>query len=197
MNETQNDAFQTQLAEFDWLMSLALDDQLDAGEQARFDDLLGDRPELAGAWQAWQWIDHEFAATPALTPPSGFVTRFELRLAEQEQQRQQRLILLSATLALLATALVFASTAGVGAFVFLTQGQWVGEQVRGLALAYTSANLWFTSTLDALLALVSTPQAQIIGGVYTLLLVTMVAAWVQLLRRSARLAGAAPVPVDQ
>ena len=196
MNENPNDALQLQLAEFDWLMSLALDEQLDASEQARFDALLGDHPELAGAWQAWQWIDREFAATPALTPPSGFVGRFELRLAEQEQQRQQRLILFSAALALVALAIVFASTAGVGAFVLLTQGQWVGEQVRGLALAYTSANQWFTSTFDALLALVSTPQAQIAGGVYALLLVTMVAAWVQLLRRSARLAGAAPLPVE-
>ena len=56
MNENPNDALQLQLAEFDWLMSLALDEQLDASEQARFDALLGDHPELAGAWQAWRWI---------------------------------------------------------------------------------------------------------------------------------------------
>ncbi len=127
-------------------MSLALDEQLDADEQARFDALLTDDPDLAEAWQAWQWIDSEFAATPALTPPSGFVQRFDLRLAEVEKERQQRVLLLSAALALLAVGmLALCMTAGLGAFVFLTQGQWVGEQVRALALAYTSANLWFAT----------------------------------------------------
>jgi hypothetical protein len=36
-------------------------------------------------------------------------------------------------------------------------------------------------------ALINTPQVQVAGGVYVLLLVMLVAGWVQLLRRSAHL----------
>lgn len=179
-------------AEFDWLMSLALDNQLDDDEQMRFDAWLASDPELAESWRAWQWIDSEFTATPALTPPSGFVQRFELRLAEAEKERHQRVLLLSTAAATLAVALVFALTTSLGVFVFLTQGQWVGGQVRALALAYTSANLWLTTLGETVNALINTPQVQVAGGVYVLLLVMLVAGWVQLLRRSAHLDRALP-----
>lgn len=174
-------------AEFDWLMSLALDDQLDGDEQMRFDAWLASASERVESWRAWQWIDSEFTATPALTPPSGFVQRFELRLAEAEKERHQRVLLLSTATATLAVALVFALTTSLGVFIFLTQGQWVGGQVRALALAYTSANLWSATLGDTVNALINTPQAQVAGGVYVLLLVVMVAGWVHLLRRSANL----------
>lgn len=183
-------------AEFDWLMSLALDDALDHAEQARFDALLADAPDLAESWRAWQWIDSEFTATPALTPPSGFVQRFDLRLAEVEKERQQRVLLLSSAAALLAVVLVFMTMAGMGALVFLTQGQWVGAQVRALALAYTSAHLWFATLGETVNAMINTPQAQLAAGLYALLLVMLVFGWVQLLRRSARLEKALPVTVD-
>lgn len=180
------EATSTTSAEFDWLMSLALDDQLDPAAQARFAALLASEPQYADAWRDWQWIDREFEATPAVTPASGFVNRFALHLAEQEQQRQQRLLLLSVALALVASWLVFASTAGVGAFVFLTQGQWVGEQVRTLALAYTSVSLWLRSGGEALATLANTPQAQVAGALYALVIVLMVTVWIRLLGRSTR-----------
>lgn len=184
-------------AEFDWLMSLALDGQLDATEQVRFDTLVADHEQLAVVWKAWQWIDSEFDATPSLAPSTGFVQRFELRLAEEEKQRQQRVLLLSTALALMALLVVFLSTASVGAFVFLTQGQWLGEQIRSLALAYTSVNLWFTSGLDTVASFAQTPQAQVVGVLYALMMVGLVAAWVQLLRRSARLDGSiTPLQVE-
>ncbi len=187
MNKAREDNARQAEAEFDWLMSLALDDQLDDGDLARLEALTAEHDELAQTWRAWQWIDSEFSATPSLTPPSGFVQRFEARLAEQEKQRQQRVLLLSAALAIMALLVVFFSTAGVGAFVLLTQGQWIGEQVRTLTLAYTSANLWFTSSVEAVAAVVQTPQAQVGGVLYALAMAVMVAAWVYLLRRSAHL----------
>ena len=184
-------------AEFGWLMSLALDGQLDAGEQAYFDSLIASHDDLARSWKAWQWIDREFDATPSLMPATGFVHRFDLRLAEEEKQRQQRVLLLSTSLALVALVVVFLSTIGVGAFVLLTQGQWLGEQIRSLAMAYTSANLWFTSGLDTAALVAQTPQAQVLGALYALMMVGLVAGWVQLLRRSARLeSGATPVQVE-
>jgi anti-sigma factor RsiW len=187
INEMAADNAQHVEVEFDWLMSLALDDQLDDAGRARLKALTAEHDDLALAWKAWQWIDSEFSATPSLTPPSGFVQRFEARLAEQEQQRQQRVLLLSAALAIMALFVVFLSTAGVGAFVLLTQGHWIGEQIRLLTLAYTSTNLWFTSSVEAAAAVAQTPQAQIVGALYALVMASMVAAWVQLLRRSARL----------
>ncbi|MCB0137819.1 MAG: hypothetical protein KDD75_22130, partial [Caldilineaceae bacterium] len=47
------------LAEFDWLMSLALDELLDDEDRARFDVLLAEYPSLADEWAAWQFIDGE------------------------------------------------------------------------------------------------------------------------------------------
>lgn len=187
MNEIVGHNAQHVEAEFDWLMSLALDEQLNEDERARLDALTAEHEDMALAWKAWQWIDSEFSATPSLTPPSGFAQRFEARLAEQEQQRQQRVLLLSAALAIMALFVVFFSTAGVGAFVLLTQGHWIGEQIRLLTLTYTSANLWVTSSVEAAAAVAQTPQAQVVGVLYALAMVSMVAAWVQLLRRSARL----------
>lgn len=186
MNELPEDNTRRVEVEFDWLMSLALDDQLDDDERIHLEALTAEHEELAVAWRAWQWIDSEFNATPSVTPPSGFVQRFEARLAAQEQQRRQRVLLLSATLAVMALFIVFFSTAGVGAFVLLTQGHWIGEQIRMLTLAYTSANLWLTSSIEAAAAFAQTPQAQVVGALYAVVVALMVAAWVQLLRRSAR-----------
>ncbi|MFN3334408.1 MAG: hypothetical protein ACK47M_18025 [Caldilinea sp.] len=95
--------------------------------------------------------------------------------------------MLSTALALMALFLVFLSTAGVGAFVLFTQGHWIGEQIRQMTLAYTSANVWFTSSVETAAAVAQTPQAQIVGALYALVMASMVAAWVYLLRRSARL----------
>jgi anti-sigma factor RsiW len=187
MDEKVENNAQRVEVEFDWLMSLALDDQLDDDELARLESLAAESEDLALTWKAWQWIDSEFSATPSLTPPSGFVQRFEARLAEQEQQRQQRVLLLSAALALMALFLVFLSTAGVGAFVLLTQGHWIGEQIRQMTLAYTSANVWFTSSVETAATVAQTPQAQIVGALYALAMTLMAAAWVYLLRRSARI----------
>ncbi len=177
-------------AEFDWLMSLALDESLDAEEHTRFEALLAGDSSRAADWAAWQFIDAELELTPALVPTSGFVGRFETHLTHYEQQRQRRIVWLAASLALLAGAIVFVGTASLGAFVFLTQGQWIGEQMRTLTLAYTSMNLWLDSTVAMAAATANTPQAQAVGLAYVATMVTMLASWVYLLRRTARPDGA-------
>ncbi len=78
----------------------------------------------------------------------------------------------------------------MGAFVFLTQGQWIGEQMRGLTMAYTSLNLWLDSAVATAAVLVNTPQALAVGFGYAAAMVAMLAGWIYLLRRSARLDGA-------
>lgn len=178
------------LAEFDWLMSLALDELLDDEDRARFEVLLAEYPSLADEWAAWQFIDGELEMTPAVAPSSGFVGRFEMHLVHYEQERQRRVIILTTALAVVAGAIVFAGTAGMGAFVFLTQGQWIGEQMRALTLAYTSMNLWLDSVVATAAAMASTPQAQAVGFGYAVAIIAMLAGWIYLLRRSARLDGA-------
>ncbi len=178
------------LAEFDWLMSLALDELLDDEDRARFEVLLAEYPSLADEWAAWQFIDGELEMTPAIAPSSGFVGRFEMHLARYEQERQRRVVMLTTALAVVAGAIVFAGTAGMGAFVFLTQGQWIGEQMRALTLAYTSMNLWLDSVVAAAAAMANTPQAQAVGFGYAVAIIAMLAGWIYLLRRSARLDGA-------
>jgi len=178
------------MAEFDWLMSLALDNLLDDEDRARFVALQAEYPSLADEWAAWQFIDAELQMTPAVVPASGFVGRFEMHLAQYEQERQRRVVLLTMALAVVAGAIVFAGTAGMGAFVFLTQGQWIGEQLRGLTMAYTSLNLWLDSAVATAAAMVNTPQAQAVGFGYAVAMVAMLAGWIYLLRRSARLDGA-------
>ena len=178
------------MPEFDWLMSLALDDLLDDEDRDRFDALLLEYPALADEWAAWQFIDAELELTPAVVPASGFVGRFEVQLARYEQERQRRVVLLTTALAVVAGAIVFAGTAGMGAFVFLTQGQWIGEQMRGLTMAYTSLNLWLDSAVATAAVLVNTPQALAVGFGYAAAMVAMLAGWIYLLRRSARLDGA-------
>ncbi|MCS6825557.1 MAG: hypothetical protein NZ553_02990 [Caldilinea sp.] len=171
--------------EFEWLMSLALDDRLDADERIRFETLLADREELAHAWRSWQWIDRHLAGTPAVAPASGFVQRFEARLAQQEQQRRQRALLLSAVLTVIALTMVFLAIVVGGALILFTQGQWIGEQLRTLAFVYASLKLWASSTVETAAALARMPQAQLLGVAYALFVVLMTAAWMQLLRRSA------------
>lgn len=185
---SQSDA--ATLAEFDWLMSLALDELLDDEDRARFEVLLAEYPSLADEWAAWQFIDGELEMTPAVAPSSGFVGRFEMHLVHYEQERQRRVIILTTALAVVAGAIVFAGTAGMGAFVFLTQGQWIGEQMRALTLAYTSMNLWLDSVVATAAAMASTPQAQAVGFGYAVAIIAMLAGWIYLLRRSARLDGA-------
>lgn len=180
----------TTAVEFDWLMSLALDGLLDEEEYTRFHVLLQHYPPLATAWAAWQFIDTELASTPAVVPASNFVGRFETHLAHYEQRRQRRVVLLTASLALVAGASVFAGMAGLGMFVFLTQGHWIGEQMRMLALAYTSMNRWLDSTVATAAAMASSPQAQAVGFAYATAMVTMLAGCIYLLRRSVRLDGA-------
>ncbi|BAM00402.1 MULTISPECIES: hypothetical protein [Caldilinea] len=172
--------------EFEWLMSLALDDRLSIDERARFETLLTKHEELAHVWNSWRWIDRQFAATPAIAPSSGFVQRFEARLAQQEQQRQQRVLLLSAALAVTALVMVFLAIIGIGALILFTQGQWIGEQLRILAFAYTSLQRWVTSTFETAAALARTPQAQLMGALYTLFVIVIMAALGQLLRHSTR-----------
>lgn len=182
------------LEEFYWMMSLTLDGLLDAADYARFESYQAQHPALATLWSEWQGVDRELGLLPHVDPDPGFVARFEVRLAQQEAQQQQRALIFS----LLAVGLVALMAAGgvAWALVWLTstQGPWLGEQIHNLVVLSATAGAWFGALLDTLGALASTPQAQALGMMYVVVAIIMIFGWVQLLRRSARLAVAVALP---
>jgi anti-sigma factor RsiW len=183
----------TAVAEFDWLMSLALDDLLDAEDQARFDTLLADYPQLVETWSAWQGLDRRLDAAPHVMPVPGFTARFETRLAAEEMRQQQRVWALMAGAVLLALAIGVVVSVGIGNYVLTSHGAWFGTQVHNLMVAAATLSQWAQSLQSAVEALVNTPQARALGFVYAGLACLMALAGIQLMRRTVHLDGAAPM----
>jgi hypothetical protein len=179
---------------FYWMMSLALDGLLDEPDRAEFEAYQVEHPSLAALWIEWQGLDRALGLLPHEDPAPGFVARFEVRLAQHEAQ-QQRQVLAFSLFAIAAVALI--AVAGVGwsvSWLTSTQGPWLGEQIRNLVVFSATAGAWFGALLDTLGALANTPQAQALGMMYVVVAIVMIFGWVQLLRRSARLAGAVALP---
>lgn len=182
------------LEEFYWMMSLALDGLLDVADRARFENYQAQHPALAALWSDWQGVDRALDLLPHEEPAPGFVARFEVRLAQHEAQRQQQVLIFS----LLAVGLVALMAAGGVAWALTwltsTQGPWLGEQIHNVVVLSATAGAWFDALLDTLGGLAGTPQAQALGMMYVAVAIIMIFGWVQLLRRSARLAGAVALP---
>ena len=91
-------------------------------------------PELE---QAWQYVHAEFHAAGMVQPPSGFVNRFQARLAEQKarENRRQALLLLGISW-LVASVLVviFALQAWAS---FPTPTEWLVHLVNSVASLFT------------------------------------------------------------
>ena len=79
--------------ELEWWMAQALDGELGPEAQGRFEGVLAEQPAAGQLWLCWQELETLLATTPALEPATGFVRRFEQRLAEQERQAHQRVCL--------------------------------------------------------------------------------------------------------
>ena len=178
-------------AEFDWLMSLALDDQLDAEDRVRFDTLLVDYPQLAESWGEWCTLDRRLEVAPHVAPAPGFVARFEARLAVDELRQQQRVWVLMAGAVMLALAAGALVTIGLGNYVLTSYGAWFGAQLHNLTFAAATLSQWAQSLRATLDAMVNTPQAQALGFIYAGLACVMALIGIQLMRRTAHLNGAA------
>ena len=173
-------------------MSLALDDLLDTNDRARFEQSLAAYPVLADTWRAWQQMDNQLADLEHVEPAPGFVNRFEARLLAQEQQQQRWLVSFAAVIAVVAGTLMAAATLGLGVYVFGVQGAWLGAQLHNFIFAVTALSTWVNALVGTLASLSSTPQAQMLGTGYLVVVCAMLAAWIQLLRRSGQLASALP-----
>ncbi len=172
--------------ELEWWMAQALDGALGAEAQVHFAALLAEQPESARLWLRWQELETLLATTPALEPATGFVRRFERRLAEQERQAHQRVFLILAAAALGALAGVAGMAAAGVIFLVYTQSPWLAEQVRALLVAYSTARLWGGASAETAALLALAPQLQWLGWLSAAATGLLVAGWAWLLRHSAR-----------
>jgi anti-sigma factor RsiW len=172
------------MEEFALLMSLALDDLLDAVEQQRFAALLDQYPELAEEWNEWCALDTALASQPRAIPTPGFVDRFEQRLATQEARQQQWVISLSVAATLVTMAVVLVTLVSTGAAAFSAQSVWIGEQVHTLTYTLVLADRWLSTLVNTALVLLGTPQARVAGLAYTVMVMAMIFIWAYLVRRS-------------
>ncbi|MGC8781278.1 MAG: anti-sigma factor family protein [Anaerolineae bacterium] len=77
--------------EFTRLMSLALDQEADAGQLASLQSHLAECPACAATWTRWQAADvHLRADATLLAPAPGLADRVMIRLAAQRQRQQRR-----------------------------------------------------------------------------------------------------------
>jgi len=172
--------------EFILLMSLALDDLLDAEERARFQAYQAAYPGLAAQWRSWQVLDAELRATPSALPPAGFVTAFEVALLQRERRRRLWWGAGFALAIVLLSVVLTAGVASLGAFVMFAQPAWLTELVRIAAQTSALVNGGVVAVLDALGSLVGTEQARAFMMVYLFAAAALLAGWVLLLRRTTR-----------
>jgi hypothetical protein len=176
--------------EFNWLMSLALDDAQDADDQARFAHYLASYPPLADSWRTWQEMNSALSAQDHVAPAPGFVQRFEARRLAQEHAQQRWLFGFTAIIAVLAGSLMIAATVGLGVYVFGVQGAWLGAQLHNFIYAFAALTTWVSALAGTAAALTSTPQARVLGFGYLALVCAMAAGWTLLIRRSGELTDA-------
>ena len=172
------------MEEFALLMSLALDDALDAADALRFAALLDEHPDLAEVWDEWRTLDTELAHLPHLLPAAGFVERFEQRLAAEDARQQRWVIGLSVGATLVTMPVVLVSLVSTGTVALSTQGAWIGQQLHSLAFALLLVDRWLNTVVDTVLVMLGTPQARGVGLAYTAMALGMILIWVQLVRRS-------------
>ena len=182
------------LEEFYWMMSLALDGLLDDADRMQFEAHLAQYTDLAALWAEWQNVHIRLDELPHAEPAPGFVSRFEVRLAQQEALQQRRVLTFSLVLAVLAAFGAVAATVGTGAYIMAAHGSWLGEQLHNVVYASVALDAWADAVVDSLAALASTPQAQALGMMYVVVAIIMIFGWVQLLRRRAQMSSAVAAP---
>ena len=193
-DQQSGDAPPAILEEFYWMMSLALDGLLDDADRAQFEAHQAQYPDLAALWTEWQNLHVRLDELPHAEPASGFVARFEVRLAQQEALQQRRVLTFSLVVAVLAAFGAIAATVGTGAYILAAHGSWLGEQLHNVVYASVALDAWADAVVDSLAALASTPQAQALGMMYVVVAIIMIFGWVQLLRRSAQMSSAVAAP---
>jgi anti-sigma factor RsiW len=167
-----------------WLMSLALDGQLDDADAARLEALIEADADLAADWQVWQRLDEEFHRAPSYAPPVDFAAKFETRLAQWERRRKLRVGVIFGLAALALWISAFAGVFALGAFFWANQVVWLGNAIHYLAFWWASVRQVMTSLFSGMDVLLDAPQTWVAFLCYLCLSVGILASWFVWLRRS-------------
>jgi hypothetical protein len=187
--EYGNDEWKPRLGsseEFEWLMSLALDEALEPSEAERFEVLLREEPGNLDRWAAWQAVDNEFHLMPCVLPSLNFGEKFAQRLEIRERQRRLRtgFIFGVAAIALWGSALV--GTVMLGALLWSNQSDWLGGLIYNVTYWWAALGHWGQALLNTGEALWAAPQTRAIVVCYIVAAIAILGGWLIFLRRSLR-----------
>ncbi len=174
----------------DWLMSLALDDELDAHEASQLDLMLAQEPRYLERWDAWQAVDGTLHQLPCVLPPMDFAAKFEARLAIRERQRRLRTGVMFALVAIALWGSALGGTIMLGALVWTNQGVWLSGFVHNMAYWWSALGQFAQAFGSAALALWSAPQTRTVLLCYIVAAVGILATWFVFLRQSVRMSPA-------
>ncbi len=161
--------------QFDALMSLALDDTLRPDEEAEFERLLAEEPDLGDVWEEWQGFDFAFRSAPSVEPPADFVASFEDRLLKRERRRRLWLGAGVGAIAVVLWSSLAMGLAGAGAYVMFNQADWLTFAVRVVAQWTASVQSQVSMLASALTTVLSMPQVQ--GMVFAYMVFSLMALW--------------------
>lgn len=173
--------------DFSLLMSLSLDQLLDAEEETRFQHYLSQHAHCAQQWRRWQQVHQRFAQAPRMEPPRDFARQFATRLDQHERRRQLWWGATVIGLFILLWSGLLIGTVAVGLMLVMNQPVWMTDLIHNLA--YLNATLQQSVTLgwDSFNSFIATPQAQGLGVAYLVLAIALLALWVRVLRRTTRI----------
>lgn len=169
---------------FEYLMSLALDNMLEADEAALFDEMLAELPQRDEIWNDWQLFDSEFRRVPAVEPPVNFVASFEQRLSTQQRRKRLWLGIAFGAAAIFLWIGLVMGLLGAGAYVMLNQSDWLTAGVRFAVYGSATVQSYITMVMDAANAALGSTELQIVAVVYLLVGTLAIWAWSRFLRRS-------------
>lgn len=187
MNEQKVLELEMQVAaadELDWLMSQALDGELDAEGEARLEELLAQEAAGSERWATWQVCDAAFAKVPATLPPVDFAAGVERRIAIYERQRRLRNGVLFGAAAVTLWTGALAAMFLLGAFLWTNQGVFLGGLVHDLAAWWTAVRQVVLAFVQAGESLLATQETQRAIGIYLCTAALILAGWVMVLQRT-------------
>jgi hypothetical protein len=172
--------------ELDWLMSLALDEALDANEAERLEMLLRQEPEYLDRWAAWQAVDSNFQQMPSVLPSPDFGAKFAQRLEIQERQRRLRTGFIFGIAAVVLWGSALTGTVMLGALVWSNQGAWLGGLIHNMAYWWAAMGQFGQALFNTGEALWAAPQTRAVLLCYLVAAFAILVGWFAFLRRSLR-----------
>lgn len=156
-------------ADYTILMSLVLDGEATADENAQLRAHVRSCAACAATWQRWQALDRRFALAPAVVAPQDFAVRLAASLERRQAEIAERRLLRSAVFLMVAVMI-----AATGIIYAILQG-WHVALIAGdgpvMALwtsAWSAAGSLWRAASDLVAAVGAPTLAAAVGGLLTL-----------------------------